>query len=87
MASRFCRTAAPLITKIRKLSSEGLAKESGFLCQENKILRSKWGQRVPLTETDRRTLVRYGLPIKDRLREVISIVRPETLLAWNRRMK
>jgi len=27
------------------------------------------------------------LPIKDRLWDVISIVRPETLLAWNRRMK
>jgi putative transposase len=27
------------------------------------------------------------MPFKDRLREVISIVCPETLLAWNRRMK
>jgi transposase InsO family protein len=64
-----------------------LAKENDFLRQENKILRSKLGKRVPLTETDRRTLVRYGMPLKDRLREVISIVCPETLLAWNRRMK
>ena len=42
---------------------------------------------MPLTNYDRRTLVRYGLPIKDRLRDVISILRPETLLGWNRRMK
>jgi putative transposase len=64
-----------------------LAKANDFLRQENKILRSKLGKRVPLTESDRRTLVRYGMPIKDRLREVISIVCPETLLAWKRRMK
>ncbi len=31
---------------------------------------------MPLTETDLRVLVRYGMPIKDRLREVISIVCP-----------
>jgi hypothetical protein len=87
MKSRFYRIAAPLITRIRNLFSEDLAKENDFLHQENKILRSKLGKRVPLTETDRRTLIRYGIPIKDRLWEVISIVCPETLLAWNRRMK
>jgi len=80
-------TVAPLITRIQKLFSEDLARENDFLYQENKILRSKLCRRVPLTEADRRTLVRYGLPIKDRLQDVISIVRPETLLAWNRRMK
>jgi hypothetical protein len=87
MNSRFYRTAAPLITRIQKLFSEDLAKENDFLRQENKILCSKLCKRVPLTETDRRTLVRYGMPIKDRLWDIISIVCPETLLAWNRRMK
>ncbi len=80
MKSRIYRSAAPLITRIQKLFSENLAKEGDFLLLENKILRSKLGKRVPLTETDRRTLVRYGLPLKDRLRAVISIVCPETLL-------
>jgi hypothetical protein len=87
MKSRVYRTAGPLITKIQKLFSEDLAKENDFLHQENKILRSKLGKRVPLNETDRRTLVRFGMRIKERLWEIISIVRPETLLAWNRRMK
>ncbi len=32
-------------------------------------------------------LVKYGIRIKDHLDEVSSIVRPETLLAWHRRMK
>jgi regulator of replication initiation timing len=58
------RTAAPLITTIQKLFSEDLAKENDFLRQENKLLRSKLGKRVPLTEADRRTLVRYVYYVK-----------------------
>jgi hypothetical protein len=87
MSANFRRSAAPLITTIQKLFSEDLAKENDFLRQENKILRNKLGKRVPLTEADRWTLVRYDLCIKERLAEVMTIVRPETLLAWNRRMK
>jgi len=66
MKSCLRRTAAPLITTIRKLFSEDLAKENDFLRQENKILRSKLGNRVPLTEADRRVLVQYGMRIRDR---------------------
>jgi regulator of replication initiation timing len=47
MKSRIYRSAAPLITRIRKLFSEDLAQENDFLRQENKILRSKLGKRVP----------------------------------------
>ncbi len=72
---------------IQKLFSEDLAKENDSLRQENKILRSKLGKRVPLTEADRRTLVRYDRSIRERLAEVMTIVRPETLPAWNRRMR
>ncbi|MGD8845087.1 MAG: hypothetical protein PVI54_06225, partial [Desulfobacteraceae bacterium] len=31
------------------------------------------GKRVPLNEGERRLLVKYGLPIKDRLDEIISV--------------
>jgi transposase len=61
--------------------------QNDYLRQENKILRSKLGKSVPLNEGERRLLVKYGLPIKDCLDEIISIVRPETLLSWYRRMK
>jgi len=76
-----------LIAKIKILFKRGLALQNDYLRQENKILRSKLGKRVPLNERERRLLVKYGLRIKDHLHEVISIVRPETLLAWHRRMK
>jgi hypothetical protein len=80
-------SANPLISKIQQLFSRDLAQENDYLRQENRILRSKLGAQVSLTEADRRVLVKYGLRIKDRLAEVISIAQPETLLAWNRRQK
>jgi hypothetical protein len=79
--------AIPLIAKVQQLFSRDLALENDYLRQKNKILRSKLGARVPLTDAERRILVQYGLPIKDRLAEVISIAKPETLLARNRRQK
>ncbi len=76
-----------LLAKIKNLFNRELALQNDYLRQENKILRGKLGKRVPLDENERRLLVKYGLRIKDHLDEVISIVRPETLLSWNRRMK
>ncbi len=80
-------SAGSLIAAVHRLFRHDLAMENDFLRQENKILRSKLGKRVRLTETERKVLVKYGLRIKDRLGDVISIVKPETLLAWHRRMK
>jgi transposase len=87
MSSSSQNSTNPLIAKVQQLFSRDLALENDYLRQENKILRSKLGSRVPLIEADRRVLVKYGLKIKDRLAEVICIVKPETLLAWNRRQK
>jgi putative transposase len=62
--------------------------ENDFLRAENRVLRDLQGDKRPhLAERHRRLLVKYGMPIRDRLAEVISIVKPETLLTWNRRMK
>ncbi len=77
----------PLLVQVQKLFQKDLSQENDYLRVENHILRSKFEKRVPLTETDRRMLVKYGMLIKDRLAEVASIVKPETILTWNRRMK
>ena len=84
---QFQHSANLLIARIQRLFSRDLAMENDYLRQENRILRSKLGPRVPLTEADRRVLVKYGLRIKARLGRVMSIARPETLLAWHRRQK
>jgi hypothetical protein len=48
--------------------SRDLALENDYLRQENRILRTKLGARVSLTEADRRVLVKCGLRTKNRLR-------------------
>ena len=78
MKSGFPKSTNPLIAKIDQLFNRDLALENDYLRQENRILRSKFGRRVPLTEADRRILVKYGLRIKDRLREIVAIAKPET---------
>ena len=77
----------PLVARIAKLFNEQLALENDYLRQENRILRSKLGKRVALIDSERRILVKYGLRIRHRLSDIMSIVTPETLLRWNRRMK
>ena len=57
MRSSSRNSANPLIAKVQPLFSRDLALENDFLRQENKILRSKLGTRVPLTDADRRVLV------------------------------
>ncbi len=58
-----------------------------FLCEEVKILRSKFKHRVPLTDHERKILGKLGYEIKDHLRDITTIYKPETILAWNRNMK
>jgi putative transposase len=82
------RTADPLVTRIHKLFNRDLASENDFLRAENKVFRDLLGDKRPrLTDRHRRLLVKYGIRIKDRLADVLSIVKPETLLKWNREMK
>ena len=72
MKSGFSRSTNPLIAKIDQLFNCDLALENDYLRQENRILRSKFGRRVPLTEADRRILVKYGLRIKERLPQIVA---------------
>jgi putative transposase len=72
----------PLIARIQTLFQRDLALENDSLRQENQILRSKLGARVPLTDADRRILVRFGLRIKERLHEIASIASPESRAKW-----
>ena len=73
-------TPNPLVARVARLFNEQLALENDYLRQENRILHGKLGKRVPLTDSERRILIKYGLRIKDRLGDVMSIVAPDTLL-------
>ena len=58
-----------------------------YLVAENRILRNQITGRVQLTDGERTTLAALGKRLgKQALAEVMSVVTPETLLAWHRRL-
>jgi putative transposase len=58
-----------------------------YLVAENRILRNQIPGRVRATDGERTTLAALGKRLrKQALAEVMSVVKPETLLAWHRRL-
>lgn len=60
-----------------------------YLVAENRVLReqlSGTGRRMRLTDVQRRDLAVLGRALKPSLRSSISIVKPETIMAWYRRL-
>ncbi len=58
-----------------------------YLGAENRILRSQITGRVQLNDGERKTLAEIGKKLgRKALAEVAHIVRPETILGWNKRL-
>ena len=58
-----------------------------YLVTENRILRNQMTGRVRLTDGERKTLAEIGQKLgKKALEEVATIVKPDTILAWHRRL-
>ena len=58
-----------------------------YLIEENRILRGHVRGRIRLTDTKRRRLARHGHRLgRRRLREVATIVTPDTILRWHRQL-
>jgi putative transposase len=58
-----------------------------YLVMENRILRQQIQGRVRLSDGERKTLAEIGRRLgKKALEEVASIVNPETILAWHRKL-
>jgi len=66
---------------------EELLLRNEYLVVENRILRNQVKGRLRLNDVERRTLAEIGNRLGKRvLDEVASIVKPETLLGWHRRL-
>ena len=64
-----------------------LARQIDFLKAENKILKSQINGRLRLKDSERRTLAELGKPLGRRiLAEISTIVTPDTLLRWHRKL-
>jgi putative transposase len=76
-----------LLAYITGTVDQELLLRNEYLVAENRILRNQIKGRVQLTDGERTTLAALGKRLgKKALAEVISVVKPETLLAWHRRL-
>jgi putative transposase len=58
-----------------------------YLVTENRILRNQITGRIHLTDGERKTLAAIGKQLaKKALEEVATIVKPDTILAWHRKL-
>ncbi|ETW97069.1 MAG: hypothetical protein ETSY2_45245, partial [Candidatus Entotheonella gemina] len=66
---------------------EELLLRNEYLVTENRILRKQIEGRVPLTDAERQTLAEIGKKLgKQALEEIATIVKPDTILAWHRKL-
>jgi putative transposase len=76
-----------LLAYISGSVDEDLLLRNEYLVTENRILRAQIKGRQRLTDGERKTLAEIGKKLgKKVLAEVASIVKPETILAWHRRL-
>lgn len=78
----------PVIATITRLLCRELTLQNEYLRQENKILKSKISKRLTFTDDERRTLVEVAMAMgRDLMEQVVTIVQPKTILAWQRRLE
>jgi hypothetical protein len=66
---------------------EELLLRNEYLVTENRILRKQIEGRVELTDAERQTLAEIGKKLgKQALEEIATIVKPDTILAWHRKL-
>ena len=78
----------PVIAAVARLLCRELTLQDEYLRAENKVLKSKIKGKIRFTDEERRSLVDAALAMGRKLmQEVVGIVKPETILAWQRRLE
>ena len=76
-----------LLAYITGTVDQELLLRNEYLVTENRILRNQITGHVRLTDGERKTLATIGKQLgKQALAEVASIVKPDTILAWHRKL-
>ncbi|HEY5869096.1 MAG TPA: helix-turn-helix domain-containing protein [Candidatus Tectomicrobia bacterium] len=76
-----------LLAYITGTVDQALLLRNEYLVTENRILRKQLTGRVQLTDGERKTLAAIGQKLgKQALKDVATIVTPDTILAWHRRL-
>src|SRR5438128_3076972 len=76
-----------LLAYITGTVDQELLLRNEYLVAENRILRHQIKGRLRLSDGERKTLAEIGQKLgKKALEEVATIVKPDTILAWHRRL-
>jgi putative transposase len=73
-----------LLLVIAGSTQKELARQVRYLKVENEILRSKLPARITLTPRERQRLLKYGAKLGRAIRQLVTIVSPDTFLRWIR---
>jgi putative transposase len=73
-----------LLLLLATATDRQLAKQVQYLKVENQILRSKLPKRLTVTARERQRLLRFGKVLGAAIRELITIVSPQTFFCWLR---
>ena len=85
---RFNWARLPLIATIARVLCREVTLENEYLRVQCDVVRSKVPGRIRFTDEDRRRLLDAALAMgRKAMRSVVSIVKPETILAWQRRLE
>ena len=76
-----------LLSYITGSVDQELLLRNEYLVAENRILRNQLPGRLQLNDSERKSLAEIGARLgRKALAEVASVVKPETILAWHRRL-
>jgi putative transposase len=76
-----------LLAYITGTVDQALLLRNAYLVTENRLLRNQLQGRVRLTDAERKILAELGVKLgKQALEEVATIVKPDTILAWHRKL-
>ena len=74
-----------MIATVARLLCRELTLENEYLRLENRLLKSEVEGRILLTDDERSTLMKAALAMgRELMRKVVTIVRPDTILTWQR---
>ncbi|MBP7836130.1 MAG: hypothetical protein KA022_01475, partial [Candidatus Omnitrophica bacterium] len=65
-----------------KMTQGQLIRQIEFMKVENEILRTKLPRRITTSPAEKRRLIKYGLPLRGQIKQIISIVGYSTFRRW-----
>ena len=76
-----------LLESVSASLNDYLRLRNDYLMAENRILRHQMNGCVQLTDNERQELAALGAKLgKQALQEIATLAKPETILAWNRKL-